>query len=246
MEASHTVTEPPMRRVDSAELLDMLIRQMELEETSEMSSSERAVVGRFLGTRDDELGLLREVAKHAWFQDLDVNNVRNLPAPRVPDGGDALPQLLEELKTVELDDNRFHPLISEVTLNFEQPRHGMDAALAASPHHHQKHGPEDDAPDAPPSNPRAAAAPPPTNYYNTARPPQKQRQPCKQAPPDAFVDYTYRRRRPQSVPNTARRTELLSSFESFTKRPALNQKTAPTRRSPGSSSGGYVVADASL
>ncbi|KAJ1456268.1 kinase-like domain-containing protein [Pelagophyceae sp. CCMP2097] len=85
-----------------------------------------------LADRRDRLGAkggLSALRGHAWLRGVPWASLRSGPAPYLPDGGHHIPQLLEELRTVRLDDERFEPLCMAITKNFDEPQHGRNAAF---------------------------------------------------------------------------------------------------------------------
>lgn len=203
-------------------------RHLALPDDARLSDECVSLLVSLIADRRDRLDSLAQIKLHPWLAHLEIDKIRERPAPRVPDGCEAMPQLLEELKTISLEDGRFESLVAAVTLNFEQPVHGKAAAFEASPHHQPACDDAIGGRQSGVTSRRAAEAVEPTPH----RPGCDSRQRLtKSVPADAFVDYTYRRRRPhQTAANPARRTELLSSFESFSKRPALATNPAATRK----------------
>lgn len=216
-------------------------KHLALPDDASLSTDCVACLGSLLADTDRRVASLDHLLAHPWLRDIDIKTIRDRPAPRVPDGCDDMPALIDRLKRLSVHDQDFLPLVTAVTVNFENPRHGHDAAFHLRFH--------DDVPGA-------------TAQHHHNDPRTRHHRPhAKPVPPDAFIDYTYRRRRPPSAPSSARRTELLSSFESFSKRPALAPKkdtsldddtsvrlrglgAPPTNASP--SDAARIVADATL
>jgi hypothetical protein len=139
-----------------------------------------------------------------------------------------MPELLAELRTVRSADARCGALLEAVCANFDQVALGPDAAWGAD---HRAAAASADAAKHAARGGRGragAAAPPPV-------------------PDDAFVDYTYRRRRPDSE-NSDRdgdsATRVRADIETFAKRPSLGPGASPARgggRKLDKGSGGEIV-----
>jgi serine/threonine protein kinase len=70
------------------------------------------------GTRLGRNGV-NEIKAHAWFAGLDWENLRQLPAPYVPEESAQMRHLLGELKLTERGSPRFPQLINQITANFD-------------------------------------------------------------------------------------------------------------------------------
>jgi hypothetical protein len=62
---------------------------------------------------------VEELKSHAWFDGLDWNSLRSVPAPYLPDGSAKMRELLGELRTVDSDSPRYGPLLQQITANFD-------------------------------------------------------------------------------------------------------------------------------
>ena len=187
-----------------------------------------AFMASLLADRRDRANSLEDIRRHQWFADLDFDNLRSSKAPRLPEGSESVPRLLESLKIMSLRDPNFLPTVNALTKNFDQPLHGEQAAFKE---------------------------PPQTSFLSLQEEEetitdQKEEEPLFQHPflnggiaaNNAFADYTYRRRRPpldvavvpvdealQSTKQT--REDILASFQSLTKRP--NLRPTPTTQNNG-------------
>jgi len=68
---------------------------------------------------------LEDIKRHDWFRNNglrpeDWARLRSFPAPNVPAGSSKMNALLEELKHVPRDSDRYSQLIEEITANFDQ------------------------------------------------------------------------------------------------------------------------------
>jgi len=154
-------------------------------------------MAKLITDRKHRCASLDELSRQPWVQHLDFANLRKMRAPRRPDflGTCDFPQLLASLKTVDLhDQTTFMPLITAVTANFDHPVYGPNAAFNNNL-------------DPPSPTPHPAAQP---NNIQNKQPIETQNY-CRQQSPqanniptavarvaDAFLDYTYRRRRRNS------------------------------------------------
>mmetsp|Transcript_18940 Transcript_18940/g.58379 ORF Transcript_18940/g.58379 Transcript_18940/m.58379 type:complete len:238 (+) Transcript_18940:221-934(+) len=177
-----------------------------VEARAKLSRNCVAFMASLLADRKDRCGSLQDVQSHPWFHDVDLSTLRGLPAPRLPEGSEQAPALLERLRNGNEDPV---PLVEALTRNFDDPVHGPAAAF-------KEEGPL---------------------LFSAGTPPNQRRV------PDAFVDYTYRRRRPppsvSTVPLSAdeasassyhkHRADILASFESLTKRPTLSPRRSERR-----------------
>jgi len=173
-----------------------------------------------LADAPDRLGARRGLAdlrRHEWLRDVDFATLRGSPAPYAPRGGRELPALLEELKDVSLADARAEPLLQAVTANFENVGLGEDARWGASSGGGQRAA--RNRRGAPKRTPDVAAV-----------------------PDDAFVDYTYRRRRPESEDGPEARARARELIEGLAKRPTLELGASPARtRKIDNGSGGEIM-----
>jgi len=64
---------------------------------------------------------VEEIKAHPWFTNSGIqwDNLKERPAPYVPEGSDVLRELIDNLKTIRTDDARFQPLIQQITANFD-------------------------------------------------------------------------------------------------------------------------------
>ena len=156
---------------------------------------------------------LQDFQRHEWLRDVEWAQLRARPAPYAPAGGAGVAALLEELAVVRLDDARAEGLISAVTANFDGVAVGAAAAWGSS-----QSGPA-----------RARRAP--GSAAATPKPPS--------VPDDAFLDYTYRRRRAPSENDPAAHADALAAIETLAKRPTIRER-------PSAGSVGKVVVEVGI
>ena len=154
---------------------------------------------------------LEDLKRHEWLRDVEWDHLRERPAPYAPAGGAEVAALLEELSNVKLDDARCEGLVQAVTANFDGVAVGAAAAWGSST-------------TAPGARTRRAPGQP----AQTPKPPS--------VPDDAFLDYTYRRRRAPGADDPAAVERARASLETLAKRPTLREKSR-------SVSGGEVVVE---
>lgn len=70
---------------------------------------------------DKRLGLngLSEIQSHPWFDNVQWDKLRLVPAPHIPQGGLRMRQLLSELKTLDKSAPEFDSTIRQITANFD-------------------------------------------------------------------------------------------------------------------------------
>lgn len=61
-----------------------------------------------------------EIKAHPWFDGLDWNTLRLIPAPYVPEGSSRLKSLLSELRDLDPHSSQYLPLIRQLTSNFDE------------------------------------------------------------------------------------------------------------------------------